>query len=96
MAKAYTLDNIVLFFCVRTLRQECVCNVCISTDWYLIPHFLCRRCFEALVASASVQQEPATSYGPEEIVSEQPPFNQPTLDASVTVETRLVYLQNGA
>ena len=61
---------------------------------------------EVLAASASVQQEPATFFGPEEIVSEQPPFSQPTLDASVTVETgvqvsrlkyaRLVYLQNGA
>ena len=31
-----------------------------------------------------------TFFGPEEIVSEQLPFNQPTLDASVTIETESV------
>ena len=45
---------------------------------------------EALAASASVQPEPATFFGPEEIVAKQPPFNRPTLDASVTVETEKV------
>ena len=55
--------------------------------------FSLQAVLEALAASASVQQEPATFFGPEEIVAKQPPFNQPTLDASVTVETESVGVQ---
>ena len=48
---------------------------------------------EALATSATMQQEPATSFGLEETVAEPPPFNQPTLDAPVSVVTESVGVQ---